>query len=57
MEDRRELIRLIQQIELETGILAGGLWSGHHRSAFQGLGVEFSEIREYIPGDDVRAID
>ena len=57
MEDRRELIRLIQQIELETGILAGGLWSGHHRSAFQGQGVEFSEIREYIPGDDVRAID
>lgn len=57
MDERHELIRHIQRIELETGILAGGISTGLHRSRFQGQGIEFSEIREYVHGDDIRSID
>lgn len=57
MEDRRELIRRIRRIELKTGILVEGLQSGLHHSVFKGQGIEFAEIREYVPGDDVRSID
>lgn len=57
MEDRNGLIRQIKRIELKTGILAGGLQSGLHHSMFRGQGIEFSEIREYVPGDDIRSID
>lgn len=57
MEDRSELIRQIKKIELTTGILVEGLQSGLHHSVFKGQGIEFSEIREYVPGDDVRSID
>jgi len=57
MDDRDELIRQVARIELATGIPAGGLQSGLHRSVFRGQGIEFAEIREYVPGDDIRSID
>jgi uncharacterized protein (DUF58 family) len=57
MDDRRELIRQIREIELRTGILVEGLQAGQHNSIFKGQGIEFSEIREYVPGDDIRSID
>ena len=57
MEDRNELIRQIKKIELATGILVEGLQSGLHHSVFRGQGIEFAEIREYVPGDDIRSID
>jgi uncharacterized protein (DUF58 family) len=57
MEDRNELIRQIRKIELRTGNLVEGLQAGLHHSVFKGQGIEFAEIREYVPGDDIRAID
>ncbi|MFA5331847.1 MAG: DUF58 domain-containing protein [Methanoregula sp.] len=57
MEDRAELIRQLKKIDLTTGVLVEGLQSGLHHSVFKGQGVEFSEIREYVPGDDIRSID
>ena len=57
MDDRAELIRQLKKIDLATGILVEGLQSGPHHSVFKGQGIEFSEIREYVPGDDVRSID
>ncbi|MDD1687582.1 DUF58 domain-containing protein [Methanoregula sp.] len=57
MEDRNELIRQIRKIDLKTGILVEGLQSGLHHSVFRGQGIEFAEIREYVPGDDIRSID
>jgi uncharacterized protein (DUF58 family) len=57
MEDRAELIRQIKKIDLKTGILVEGLQSGLHHSLFRGQGIEFAEIREYVPGDDIRSID
>jgi uncharacterized protein (DUF58 family) len=57
MEDRNELIREMQKIELTTKILVEGLHSGEHHSVFKGHGVEFADIREYVAGDDIRSID
>lgn len=56
-EDRKELIRHVKKVGLTTNALVGGLQSGLHHSLFKGQGVEFAEIREYVPGDDVRSID
>ncbi len=57
MDDHRELIRTLASIDLATRIAVEGDQAGHHRSLFRGQGIEFAEIREYVPGDDVRAID
>jgi uncharacterized protein (DUF58 family) len=55
--DVRDLIKKISDVELYTKIYVEGLQSGQHRSVFKGQGIEFTDIREYVPGDDVRAID
>lgn len=52
-----ELLRRIRQIEIHTEHLANDLFAGQYLSAFKGQGMEFAEVREYAPGDDVRAID
>lgn len=57
IEDTGSLIRAIRRVELITRARVSGQQTGVHISLFKGQGVEFSEIREYIPGDDVRAID
>lgn len=57
MENRTDLIRQLKKIEITTNALVEGLQSGLHHSLFKGHGVEFAEIREYVPGDDVRSID
>ena len=57
MENRTDLIRQLKKIEITTNALVEGLQSGLHHSLFKGHGVEFAEIREYVPGDDIRSID
>jgi uncharacterized protein (DUF58 family) len=57
MDDRAGLIRQLKKIELITNALVEGLQPGLHHSLFRGRGMEFADIREYVPGDDVRAID
>ncbi len=47
----------VKQIELRTRGLVESLFSGEYRSVFKGRGLEFAEVREYQPGDDIRAID
>jgi uncharacterized protein (DUF58 family) len=56
-EDPVELVRLIRSVDLITRARVTGQKAGVHISLFKGQGIEFSEIREYIPGDDIRAID
>ena len=53
----KELIKQIKHIQLRAGHMATEALSGEYVSAFKGQGMEFDEVREYIPGDDVRAID
>jgi uncharacterized protein (DUF58 family) len=55
--DRRALLRRVRRVEITTRALVEGLMAGRYRSVFRGQGVDLAEIREYIPGDDVRAID
>ena len=56
-DERAGLIRQIKKIDIATGVLVEGLQTGFHHSVFKGQGIEFTEIREYTPGDDIRAID
>ena len=53
----QELMRQVRLIELRTTKLVTGMFAGLYLSSFKGRGIEFDEIREYNPGDDVRAID
>lgn len=47
----------IKRIEITTSKLVTEVFAGKYESLFKGRGMEFSEVREYLPGDDVRAID
>jgi uncharacterized protein (DUF58 family) len=53
----REILRQVRQIELRTRGLVNSIFGGEYQSVFRGQGMEFSEVREYEPGDDVRNID
>src|SRR5262245_51319056 len=53
----RELLSQVHRLEIKTRRLVNEIFSGQYGSVFRGLGMEFAEVREYIPGDDVRSID
>lgn len=52
-----ELMDKIRSIQIRAGHLASDVMAGEYASAFKGRGMEFREVREYLPGDDVRLID
>ena len=52
-----EILRQVKLIELKTRGLVNSVFTGEYRSVFKGQGMEFSEVREYQPGDEVRSID
>ena len=52
-----EVLRQVKLLELRTRGLVNSLFTGEYRSVFKGQGMEFSEVREYQPGDEVRSID
>ena len=51
-----ELLAHIKNLEIQTKDLVEGIQSGAYNSKFRGGGIEFSEVREYIPGDDVKTV-
>jgi uncharacterized protein (DUF58 family) len=53
----REILKKIRQIELRTRRLVNESLAGHYHSVFKGQGMNFDEVREYQPGDEVRTID
>lgn len=53
----KDIIKKVRLIELRTRRAVDSILSGGYHSAFKGRGMEFSEVRAYTPGDDVRAID
>jgi uncharacterized protein (DUF58 family) len=53
----KELLKQVRQIEIRTKGLVNHLFSGEYHSVFKGRGMEFSEVREYQYGDDIRSID
>lgn len=55
--DTAEILQKVRQIEIKTGKLVSETFAGEYLSAFKGQGIEFAEVREYTPGDDIRSID
>lgn len=53
----RELLKQVRQIEIKTRGIVNQVFSGEYHSVFKGRGMEFSEVREYQFGDDIRNID
>jgi uncharacterized protein (DUF58 family) len=52
-----DVLRQVQRIHIRTRRLVDGIFAGEYHSVFKGRGMEFAEVREYVPGDDVRTID
>ncbi|TYQ16877.1 UNVERIFIED_CONTAM: putative conserved protein (some members containing a von Willebrand factor type A (vWA) domain) [Acetivibrio alkalicellulosi] len=52
-----ELVKKIRHIEIKSNKLVEEIFSGEYRSGFRGKGIEFEDIRQYYPGDDIRNID
>ncbi len=57
MKDTKEILKSVKKLEIKTRRLVEGLLLGAYHSIFKGRGIEFSEVREYIAGDDIRTID
>ncbi len=53
----KELLKQVKQIEIKTRGVVNEVFSGEYHSVFKGMGMEFSEVREYQIGDDIRSID
>ncbi len=53
----QEILKKIRRIEIRTKRLVSDVFSGEYQSVFKGRGIEFTEVREYLPGDDIRSID
>ncbi|MEK9771989.1 MAG: DUF58 domain-containing protein [Opitutae bacterium] len=56
-EFTREILRKVRQIEIRSNRLVSEVFAGSYHSAFKGQGIDFEEVREYQPGDEVRTID
>lgn len=52
-----KLLEQVQHLFLKSRYLANDVFSGEYETAFRGRGMEFEEVRDYIPGDDIRSID
>jgi len=57
MPDVSELLKKVRQVEIVARRTVNELFAGQYKSVFRGRGMEFNEVREYQPGDDIRAID
>ena len=53
----KEILKKVKRIEIQTRGLVNDVFSGEYHSVFKGRGMEFSEVREYQIGDDIRSID
>ena len=52
-----EIIKRVKEIQVRTGRQVADVLAGEYISVFKGGGIEFDEVRPYIPGDDIRSID
>ncbi|OIO59353.1 MAG: DUF58 domain-containing protein [Verrucomicrobia bacterium CG_4_10_14_3_um_filter_43_23] len=52
-----EILRKVRQVEIRTNRMVTDVMAGAYHSVFKGRGMDFEEVREYVPGDDVRTID
>ncbi len=57
MHETREILKKIRRLELRTKRLVDSMFAGSYHSVFKGRGMNFEEVREYNPGDEIRSID
>ncbi len=55
--NHKELLKKIRRIQITTKHAVNDVFAGQYHSTFKGRGMEFDEVREYVPGDDIRSID
>jgi uncharacterized protein (DUF58 family) len=53
----REILKRVREIQVRTGRQVADVLAGEYGSVFKGRGIEFDEVRPYVPGDDVRTLD
>jgi len=53
----KKILNKVRQVEIKTNRLVDDTLAGHYHSVFKGRGMNFDEVREYVPGDEVRTID
>jgi uncharacterized protein (DUF58 family) len=53
----KEVIRKIRRIQITTSRKVTDVFAGKYQSVFKGAGMEFDEVRNYNPGDEIRSID
>ncbi len=53
----KEILRNIRRIQITTSRMVTDVFAGQYESIFKGRGIEFDEVREYLPGDEIRSID
>ena len=53
----KEILKKVRRIEISTRSVVNDVFAGEYHSVFKGRGMDFSEVREYSPGDDIRTID
>lgn len=53
----KEILKKIKEIEIKTSQKVTEVFAGRYESVFKGKGMEFNEVREYLPGDEIRSID
>jgi uncharacterized protein (DUF58 family) len=53
----KEILKKVRHIEIRTTRLVNEAFGGEYESVFKGQGIEFADVREYVPGDDIRTID
>jgi len=53
----KEILKKVRRIEITTRGMVNDVFSGEYQSVFKGRGIEFTEVREYLHGDDIRSID
>ncbi len=55
--ETKELLQKVRHIQIRASRLVNDVLAGEYTSVFRGRGMEFDEVRQYVPGDDVRTID
>ncbi len=53
----KEVLKKIRKIQITTSRMVTDVFAGQYHSVFKGRGMEFDEVREYLPGDDIQSID
>jgi uncharacterized protein (DUF58 family) len=55
--ETKDILKKVRQVEIKTRGVVEEIFSGEYHSVFKGRGIEFAEVREYLPGDDIRSVD